>query len=782
MSRPLRRRLRLLEREWPWVLWAMGTGGVLGVIAVAIVSGVLQDVDADFFYRALRGYTPFGITLGVVAIAFVALASVYSFRKRSLQEWMPFRGTLMMWMSAHVWLGLLALVAAFLHAGFGAFSLQLSTGKLLLFFLAGLVFTGLVWRLVYKVLPRFAAKAIGSYSGSGAAIRAEEVQVELDKIGAGRSPRFHELSRWVADQTPSEEQVRQAAAELPQAEQPALAQVARLTASRNRAIARQSLQSKYTRRLQGWRILHVPLTLGFFVVLPIHIVGAFDLPAKMIPMGAAGGLTFGGFETSEACVSCHKTIVEQWRRSMHSHAMTSPIMIAQTNQVVRTSLRGASSPDPLEICVNCHGPLGAALSEQATLPLTASMGDEELLNEGVSCAVCHQWDGTPATGGAGLTAFQDGLRPGRTYFGPIKDPVPNAFHKSEFRPLFDRPSELCRNCHSVQYDKDGDGKFVKGKDLVLQTLFDEWKHYDRGASCVTCHMPVLGDETEAADSAVLVLEQDYPAPNRRVRDHSFVGPDYPLDVPYAQDPLRERRALLLRRAAKIDLDAKSIETKNGTVSFQVSIENTGTAHNLPGGFAFVRQMWFEVRVEDRKGRTVGSSGVLAKNTDDLCDGSTMDEVGNPMANFIEGCDESDPQLVNFQQKLVDKVEVAEERDGSTKTDDRGEPVLAQAEDGAETWLQFLTGGAVARKRGADKKPVPALYPGEERKFKYAIKTSRQDLDGGTVRVKLWFRPVPPYFLRALASAQPPGEKPQIAPLVGNVHAVEMASVSAAIKK
>ena len=84
--------------------------------------------------------------------------------------------------------------------------------------------------------------------------------------------------------------------------------------------------------------------------------------------------------------------------------------------------------------------------------------------------------------------------------------------------MFREPGELCQNCHSVNYDLNGDGKIEKGKDLVLQTIFEEWQHYRKkggGASCVDCHMPVSGAK-RSAEAAWIPFEQDYEAPERQV--------------------------------------------------------------------------------------------------------------------------------------------------------------------------------------------------------------------------------------------------------------------------
>jgi hypothetical protein len=774
--------LLFFERQWPWllvvVLAALGLCGV----ALLLELGVLEDLH-DALGPVLRGYTLFGVLCGLVCVGLAGVVFFYSLRKRALQEHLPIgRSTMAAWLGAHVYLGVLSLAAAVVHAGYGAVSFELSTGKLLLLVLALLVGSGIVWRVVYAVVPPIAAQSVGNYSERASLERAEALLVEIHKLAAGRSERFHELERWALSGVPAARLLAEQAT-LPPEEQAPFAELVTFAQSRARALERRRSQARYQRLLQGWRIAHVPLSLLFIVLVPVHVVLAYDVPARVFALGAIPG-TAPGFTTADACESCHASIVAEWRQSMHAHAMTSPVMVAQTNQVLKRVLEAQRAPDPREICVNCHGPLGAALTEQASLPLVSpieALGDPRELNEGISCAVCHQWNGKGRPGQAGLARFGDGLEAGRVYYGPFADAVPNAFHRSEKSELFRRSDDLCQNCHNVSYDRNGDGRIVKGADLVLQTLYDEWRDYAAagGSSCIACHMPVVA-RTRAADSATLVFEQDREAPARVTHDHSFVAVDYPLELTQGQDELHARRLELLRRAASLQLEEGSLRVERGELAFRVEVANTGTGHNLPGGFAFVRQMWLEVTLRDGFGNLVVASGRLDKPTDDLCDASAL-APQNPMRPFIEGCAAADPQLVSFQQQLVTRTRAALDANGVPRLDLRGQPVLETDEGGSETWLQHLEGGPVARVRPADNKPVSALVAGERRSFGYRLPVP-SNAAAGSLRlgVRLLFRPLPPYFLRALARNQPANETPQLTPLIPNVRVFEMAALSARV--
>jgi hypothetical protein len=766
IQRPLHR----LERQSPWLAGCLLLSAVLCGLITLVAAGLLGG-------RNLRGYTPLGLLLGLLAVALTVLAFAYMLRKRAWQEQMPWprwQGTMAMWLWAHVYLGLLALLAAVLHAGSGLISANLSTGKLLFLVFAGLVLSGLAWRLIYAAVPPTAARDIRNYSPADPQQQAEERLLQIEKIAAGKTAEFHALKEQMIHNpgaahsplanhhvsrithhasgnthyTPSADELA------------ALDEIQKLAASRQRALQRLHQQPLYHFILQGWRALHLPLIVLFALGLVAHLVAVFDLPARLLPA------QLGGFHPSTECSDCHQAIVEQWANSMHAHALTSPVTIVQTNQVVNTNLAGQRSPDPLLFCNNCHGPVGAKLTEQATLPLNAPAGfDVAAINEGITCTVCHQFEGEPVSGGGGLAAvFQRELRPGRVYFGPLADPVGNAFHQGQTTPTWNRPESLCQNCHNVNFDLNEDGRIEPGVDLILQTTYDEFEVYQAAGgreTCVTCHMPLISGQTRVAETAAIPLQQDYPAPPRLVRDHSFVGVDYPLDTVADADPQQEAREVLLRSAAVVQVGQLFLDVgEQNVLSFDVSVTNNNLGHHLPTGFAFARQMWLEVVVRDDDGDVLFESGLLDSNTADLCDADTLDDRGNPMLPYVQGCASSDPQLVNFQQKLVDRIALV-----------NGNIIQA----GEETWLQNLDGGAVARTRPVDGQSLTRIPTNETRIFLYQIVLPNRLPAAATLTVRLLFRNLPPYFLRALADHQPAGEQPQIASLIGNVQIVEMAT-------
>jgi hypothetical protein len=768
VSKPsLERPVTLFERQWPWALLAFLVAFLLFVTTALFATGLLSSINDLRFGPNIRGYTATGILMGLISLLFVFLTLWYSARKRRNVT----GATMMTWLWAHVYFGVIAVVAAVLHAGFGLVSFSFTSGKLLFFLFAIIAGSGVLWRLAYKIVPPKAAAQTLNYSKEGARHRAEEQQLEIEKITAGKSAELQRVKDHLLAREASPHELAQMASTVAPDERALLDEIVQLAASRRRALARPAMQDAFTRRLQFWRVVHVPLAFVFLFALFFHVLGAFDTHRKILPMSVAESGPLAAFRPSEDCQSCHTTIYAQWRDSMHAHALTSPLTIVQNNLDMRHSLAGTASPDPRRMCINCHGPAVAAVTDGDRLPLS---GSKQL--EGIECVACHQMNEAvaPGSGGSAL-AYQEQLVRGDRYFARLDGPVGNAYHRSNKSPLFDQPERLCATCHNVNLDRNNDRKVEKGVDLVLQTTFDEYREYQRGGgtgNCVSCHMPVVPGLKSAADGAIAPFTVDYPPPDRKVHDHSFVGVDYPLDTVTKRDPQKAKRAALLQGAGAFTVE--SVQATGQDLRLKLALENR-TGHNLPTGFAFARQMWIELVVKDTSSAVVFSSGVLAKNDDDLCDSGTFGEAENPLRGFVQNCREVDEQLVNIQLKLVDKIALAADRLGLPTKDEGGENVLIQSREGNETYLQFLTGGGVARTRPSDKTLMAPLRPLQRKVFSYVVPLPRNGR-GGTFTARLLFRNLPPYWVRAMGKEQKPGtaDGPQLAPLVPNLQVVEMA--------
>jgi hypothetical protein len=774
------RKIRLSERGSLWLSLAFVTSVGLFALLVAFLSGQFENIDPDVWGPVARGYSAYGEILGVLAVVFSLATFLFSIRKRVMQERFPLlRGTMMGWLWFHVTSGVLALMAATLHGGFGLLDYDFSSGKLIYYLLLFISVTGVLWRLLYSVVPKSAAARVGNYSRAASQERAREQELEMDKLAAGKSELLQQWKRWLLERARSAPELASAQGNFQGSpEQHDFTRLCELAESHHRALRRNRLQKKYISRLQFLRVWHVPVSILFLALVVVHLIEVYDVPAKSLPpvlrKDTSLPVEITGFHDPKDCAECHRQIYEQWQHSMHAHALNSPLMIAQSNQVTERILHEAQSPDPKRICVNCHSPIGTDLAQSETLPFPGG----ERANEGISCTVCHQFTGqSRPVGGAYSDGVIAGLERGRVMYGPFPGAVGNPYHSSKLSPvLAPDPAAICQNCHNVAVDRNQNEKIDPGPDLVLQTTQLEYVEYrEKGgtATCGDCHMPIVKGATRVAESAGVPELQDTDAPARLVHDHSFVGTDYPLDHPGSSDPHRPKRVALLQSAATLEL-SKARRDASGALRFDVSITNSGTGHTLPTGFAFARQMWVEIIVRDANShRALFVSGLLAHPTDDLCDAGTLNEADSPMLPFIEGCQAADPQLLNFQKKLVDESVVLKNAAGQPVENDRGEQIPILAPGGHEDSIQHLTGNAVARRRPSDGKLLVPLQPGEQRSFGYRVPLP-PGVSTVDISARLLFRNLPPYFIRHLGSRQPKGETPRVAPLVANLDIVEMA--------
>lgn len=483
------------------------------------------------------------------------------------------------------------------------------------------------------------------------------------------------------------------------------------------------------------------------------------------------GQELTNFPAAQNCAGCHDTIYKEWSWSMHAHSLKSAVSIAQIKQAYDAEYYDEGDPDPQQLCTNCHSPLAALYTGQATLPFDKEPFSKQALMEGIGCATCHTYTGDPIQGNAGLSFIQDDFDTSGTFYGPITNPMPNDFHASDTTPLMlnNNADALCQNCHEVKLDRNNDGLIEPGVDLILQQTDTEYRDYlARGGqrSCISCHMP--DRQGPAADGVA-------GAPTRKLHSHTFVGVDYPIDIIAEQgdDPQQEMREDLLQDAAQIDI--KNIDYSGQNLTFDVSIQNTNTGHNLPTGFAFMRQMWLEVKVVNDQDQPLFESGVLDDPTLDLCDANTLFEPSN-VVTHLAGCEDfiADEQLVNFQTKLVNVVEPG--------VDQKGNPIAVASDDpadpGIEVWLQFLEGGAVLRQRPFDGQELASIRPEETRVFGY--KAPIQLNGQGKIKVRLLFRNFPPYMFRTLDAGQDPSEIP-LSSLIDDIQIVEMESAEALIQ-
>ena len=618
----------------------------IGVLVGSILL-VLVGFGGLFLLRSSPEGSPGGTMLflsflGVVTfLLFAGPGIVYSARKRIKPVKNVLPGGSMAWIRSHLYIPILALVAAFVHASDAPFQDHLSSGKV---------------TLVLGVLV--AVSGLARHHLIGIQKEALNVNVAINKLTTGQPRAFRNL---VADLTENRRP-------LPEIEQEVVAlgpqyaerwaRIRHLSDNVDKHFPRTGGQRPHIRHYKLWRALHPPLTIALFLVLAFHVWDVFGTSDKLF------GDEKAKFASSQDCAGCHEDTVKEWATSSMAHAQTSTINVAQLpitmaeNRALADEVGGIQEErfeSTAKACNNCHAQIGARFYDNidGLLPLGAagteggggdgaavSGGGAAVQEAGVGCIVCHTQESAPpelaavgeleiATGGSADYGDQ---------YGPLlEDPgaTPVRVHGmgAGDDDMWDdtvQVSEMCGACHNVKVDMDDDGlsnvedseEGLDGDglndedgdfqldqnelddddgtlgidDLVLQTTFDEWQDYvagfeDRFAEddrqtlddplgCVECHMPSRGDGTEALiEHAPGVLS----APERQYREHTFVGVDYDLD-PEAYDkhglPDDALETVLEERQALLQSAVTVEVVDDGVVNGDVFISNVQVANNL----------------------------------------------------------------------------------------------------------------------------------------------------------------------------------------------------------
>lgn len=315
------------------------------------------------------------------------------------------------------------------------------------------------------------------------------------------------------------------------------------------------------------------------------------------------------FAAPEQCASCHPNHYEEWQSSMHAYAFVDPVFFAmheRGQQLTNGQLD--------QFCTKCHSPIASRSGE------TPAFFDRNKLSpistRGVSCDVCHSISKVNKIFNA-----QFEMTPGNTKFGSLNNPMPNAYHQSQFNALFDR-SDFCGTCHEVE----------NTFNTRVEETYSEWVQASvagMSADCQDCHMP-----TYTGEAAVGGPVRD------KVHRHYFVGVDVPLvDFPGA-DLQRQMSEELLKNSAEISVNAPATIKVGDTLHVAVTVTNSRTGHHLPSGTAAERQMWIAIQARDVNGNLIYQSGQLDANGDLMDQHSAL----NPNA---------DRDLVVYRQKLFD---------------------------------------------------------------------------------------------------------------------------------
>jgi hypothetical protein len=180
------------------------------------------------------------------------------------------------------------------------------------------------------------------------------------------------------------------------------------------------------------------------------LVAATASAAPLLPNGRTPVDVGASAQSAEDCAACHPAQTEAWRTSMHGRAWTDPTF--------RASFAEARMQP---WCANCHIPLPE--QQQAVREHAPSA----LLDEGITCVVCHVRDGLVLTATAPSPSGQDA-------------------HPMREEPALATP-EFCAGCH--QFANPVTDKLpVRYTHEPLQATYDEWRASGVTETCQGCHL------------------------------------------------------------------------------------------------------------------------------------------------------------------------------------------------------------------------------------------------------------------------------------------------------
>ena len=414
------------------------------------------------------------------------------------------------------------------------------------------------------------------------------------------------------------------------------------------------------------------------------------------------------YPSAQACKTCHPGQYDEWSVSQHAYAQLSPVFNAMQGEINKRT-NGTFG----DFCIRCHTPVGMATGEPI---LTANENRSAVSQEGITCIACHRVSQpvgkvsgrrpivtgdltTPVMGPTGGEEVQRVIDDPEFKVTTEKEGVGRPIHTDAKRFFQLTESGFCGSCHDVTLPNG----------FRLEEAFSEYKTSPaaaRGESCQDCHMgkvPGVPGEYHHGSAANVggVLTRE-----RRLTNHMFVGPDYPIVHPglfphnpeakafasfsewtafdweagwgtdefedtvtdemefpprwesvddrYEARSILERNFKLLERAKQdrhailregyklSEIELEQASLDDG-ISFKLQVSNGTDGHNVPTGFTAERLVWLQVSVIDASGNVVFKSGDLDPNGD----------VRDNHSVYVHGGElPLDDQLFSLQSKFI----------------------------------------------------------------------------------------------------------------------------------
>ncbi|WP_175443035.1 multiheme c-type cytochrome [Halofilum ochraceum] len=387
------------------------------------------------------------------------------------------------------------------------------------------------------------------------------------------------------------------------------------------------------------------------------------------------------YPSANECATCHPRQYRQWSVSQHAYAQLSPVYMA-----MQMTINAKTSGTNGDFCIRCHNQVGMNLGESV---YTSNLDRHPTSREGVTCVVCHRVkqpygkvSGRLPLEEGGLTAPVYGPSGGeeleRVLSNPetyrvVTDPekAGRKIHE-EARQFFQiTEPDFCGTCHDV--------KLLNG--FRLEEAFSEYQRTEAAendVSCQDCHMGKEQGVPSGYERGPAAVVGGEPTKPRKLTNHYFAGPDYPIihpglfphnveaakfksmrqwlkfdheagwgtdefeesisldrefpDAWFAIDDrydareildeqferlewARQERLEVLRNGFELsDIQVTESSSEDG-LDFEIDVRNPTNGHAVPTGFDAERVIFLQVEVRDQDGRLIYVSGDRDPNGD-----------------------------------------------------------------------------------------------------------------------------------------------------------------------
>jgi hypothetical protein len=208
----------------------------------------------------------------------------------------------------------------------------------------------------------------------------------------------------------------------------------------------------------------------------------FEVVGEEVPVAQSMDELRSLFTDPLVCSGCHPQHHAAWSRSYHAKSIENAgfqtlfqrYLDFLASEETKKELGRETTAEDLRQCLFCHAPQVQFASDDLVTRLSDAIAAgrwEETRGAQISCVVCHAI--TPEGTWASAS-----FRENDTFFGPLRDPVPQAMHKSQFSELHTR-SEFCAKCHSLQ-------RF----NVFCSLVYDQQQQVaaEKRGNCQDCHM------------------------------------------------------------------------------------------------------------------------------------------------------------------------------------------------------------------------------------------------------------------------------------------------------